>query len=51
MPSSSYLSAIAPMMRAGVMTANMSWKREKRTRGMVAAKSATGAAPTFLKRP
>jgi hypothetical protein len=35
----------------GVIIANIIWKIANRARGMVAAKSATGAAPTFLKRP
>ena len=46
-----YLSEIAPTTMDGVMIANIIWKIANKARGMLAAKSATGAAPTFLKSP
>ena len=42
------LSANPPVMRAGVIIANLSWNTANNAKGMVAAKSGLGAVPTFL---
>jgi hypothetical protein len=42
------LSAKLPVISAGVMIANFSWKRAKIRNGIVAEKSGLGANPTLL---